>query len=475
MGGQGAVYRGRHLALDIPVAIKVLNRLAGPQYQAQNVVAQKRFEREAKRSAQLRHSNIVVVHDYGCENGLYYIVTDYVEGLNLRERLKLAKGPLPLAEALAYAQQIGSALQYAHEQGTIHRDIKPSNILLGASPNAHASYKALLCDFGLARLVVDESLDVTTEPGWSPGTPAYMSPEQCLGTPLDARTDIYSFGLVVHEMLTGRHPLFGDSDTTNAVRYRQVHEMPPAPSRLNPSLPAAIDAVVLKAVAKDAAKRYASAAAFVADLEHALGRSPDAGAPTPARKPAALKPESKPRREPRVKPTRKSPRRRRLGCLLVSVVLCLWGLNAWFGWFDLGGLLSRATTTARRPTATQPPVTSDTPVTSGGATAPAPICSQPGVCLSSPRMNQRVSGVLAIEGTAQIEKFQFYKIEIATGEEPAAWSVVHETHDKPVEAGRLEELNSADLPNGVYWLRLVVVDQTGNFPPPAAARIEIRN
>jgi serine/threonine-protein kinase len=256
-GGQGMVYRGTHLTLNVPIAIKILS-----MSQAQDRVTQTRFEREAQRAAQLRHPNIVVVHDYGYEQGLYYIISDYIEGTDLKRLLAGQKGPLPWETALRYAREIGSALQYAHERGAIHRDIKPANILIDSRDG-----RAVLCDFGLARMVEGEEVDVTRETGRTPGTPAYMSPEQCLGMALDHRSDIYSLGLVVYEMITGAHPFRGDHDTSDSIRYKQVHEMPPAPRGLNPRLGKNIDAVLARALTKDRAQRYDKVAALVAALE----------------------------------------------------------------------------------------------------------------------------------------------------------------------------------------------------------------
>lgn len=200
-----------HLALRKPIAIKIL-----PAERAQDRVAIERFRREALRAAELRHTNIVGVHDLGYEPALrsYYIVEDFIEGADLKATLEKSGGPLPMEQVLSYIRQIGAALQYAHEQGIIHRDIKPGNILI----DSHG--RAILCDFGLARMVEGEDVSVTSELRGMPGTPAYMSPEQCKGDALDARTDIYSLALVVYEMLTGVNPFRGPYDTSDTVRYK---------------------------------------------------------------------------------------------------------------------------------------------------------------------------------------------------------------------------------------------------------------
>jgi serine/threonine protein kinase len=260
-GGQGAVYRGTHLALEVPVAIKVL-----PSAEAQDKVSRTRFEREAKRSAQLKHPNIVQVYDagYDSDHDIYYIVSDLIEGIDLKVYLASLSGPVPMERALKYLSEVGEALQYAHERGTVHRDIKPSNILLEGRTD-----RAFLCDFGLARQMQGEELDITRESQRMPGTPAYMSPEQCLGMEVMHQTDIYSLGLVAYEMLAGRHPFRGVRDTSSSLTYKQVHERPPAPRTLNPSLPPAVERVLARALAKAPADRYPSVAAFIEALREA--------------------------------------------------------------------------------------------------------------------------------------------------------------------------------------------------------------
>lgn len=259
--GQGQVYRGTHLALRIPVAVKIL-----PGTRAQDRTARTRFQREALRAAQLHHSNVVVIHDFGYEErlGIYYIVSEFVEGRDLQTLFAQHPGRAPVEQALPIVRQIGDALQYAHEQGIIHRDVKPGNILIETRTG-----RAVLCDFGLARMEEDEDLGVTTEHTIS-GTLPYMSPEQAMGLAMDRRTDIYSFGLVVYEMLTGTHPFRGQHDTSDTLRYKQVHEPPPSPRRLNPQLSRKVEAVLLKALAKAPDQRYQTASEFVAALEQAV-------------------------------------------------------------------------------------------------------------------------------------------------------------------------------------------------------------
>ena len=258
-GGQGTVYKGTHLTLNIPVAIKVLTF-------SRNEAMRDRFAREAQRAASLRHANIVGVLDYEYDTNLdtYYIVSEFIDGSDLKKLLARRGGPLRIDEVVQYIAQVGSALQFAHSQNIIHRDIKPSNILL-----EQRTGRVVLCDFGLARMIEGEELDVTSATGIKPGTPAYMSPEQCLGQDLDHRTDIYSLGIVVYEMLTGLNPFRGTHDTSDSIRYKHIHEAPPPPRELNPALTSGVEMVLLKAIEKKPDPRYRSVSEFVGALTRA--------------------------------------------------------------------------------------------------------------------------------------------------------------------------------------------------------------
>jgi len=258
-GGQGTVYQGTHLNLRIPVAIKVL-----PFSRTESM--RKRFTREAQRAAALRHANIVGVLDYEYDSDLdtYYIVSEFIDGTDLKRLMAQRGGPLPPDEVARYMVQVGAALQFAHDQNIIHRDIKPGNILL-----EQRTGRIVLCDFGLARMVEGEVLDVTSDTGVKPGTPAYMSPEQCMGQNLDHRTDIYSLGIVVYEMLTGLNPFRGANDTSDSIRYKHIHEAPPPPRELNPALGAGVEVVLLRAIEKDPALRFRSVSEFVGALSRA--------------------------------------------------------------------------------------------------------------------------------------------------------------------------------------------------------------
>jgi eukaryotic-like serine/threonine-protein kinase len=260
-GGMGEVYRARDTRLDRTVAIKVL-----PAHLSSDPIRRQRFEREARAIAALQHSNICTLYDVGHQSGTDYLVMEYLEGETLASRL--AKGPLPLDLSLRYGIEVADALDTAHRHGVVHRDLKPGNILV----TAHGECKVL--DFGLAKLA-EEKLSselstltgpgVLTGPGQAMGTVAYMSPEQARGEELDARTDLFSFGVVLYEMATGKLPFSGK---TSAVVFKAIlDETPAAPTQMNAELPERLDEIVAKALAKVRDLRYQSAADLHADLK----------------------------------------------------------------------------------------------------------------------------------------------------------------------------------------------------------------
>ena len=249
-GGMGVVYRGFDQMLRRPVAIKVLPLEFS--YDQQFV---DRFRQEAITAAGLHHANIVTIHDVGQEGTWRYIVMQLLEGVTLDQWL-LNRGPMPVAMAVQVVRQVGSALDYAHRQGIVHRDIKPSNIMI--SPDGHAT----VMDFGLVRAGEGSKL---TRSGMVVGTPEYMAPEQALGETIDSRTDMYSVGVVIYRMLTGEVPFV--RSTSMATAYAHVHEPPPSLRSLRPDLPKAVEAVVLKALAKRPADRYQTGDQLAADLD----------------------------------------------------------------------------------------------------------------------------------------------------------------------------------------------------------------
>ncbi len=259
-GGMGIVYQGFDTVLQRPVAVKVL-----PPALAVDQDFVRRFQREAILAARLHHPNIVIVHDVGEQNGIHYIVMDYLSGQTLDTWMQ-QQGPMPAASALRVVQQVADALDYAHEQGVIHRDIKPSNIML--SPTGHVT----LMDFGLVRAT--EGTGVTRS-GILIGTPEYMAPEQVMGQPADRRTDVYAFGVVVYQLLTGQVPF--PRNTPPAIFHAHVYESPPPPHTLRADLSPATEAVMLKALAKQPEQRYAQAGTLAADFAAAVGGKTPAG------------------------------------------------------------------------------------------------------------------------------------------------------------------------------------------------------
>jgi serine/threonine protein kinase len=243
-GGMAIVFKAYDSHLEREVAIKVIRtEKLSLDSMAKSL---KRFEREAKSLARLTHPNIVTITDYGKHEGSPYLVMEYLPGGTLKERLKHA--PLPWQEAVQLLLPIAQALKYAYEQNIIHRDVKPSNILLTSKG------QPILTDFGVAKLFdLDETQDLTgTSMGI--GTPEYMSPEQSIGKDIDGRSDIYSLGIVLYEMITGRKPFIGD--TPLGVMIKKVSEPLPRPSNFVRNIPDRLEKILIKALAKDPEDRF---------------------------------------------------------------------------------------------------------------------------------------------------------------------------------------------------------------------------
>jgi beta-lactam-binding protein with PASTA domain/predicted Ser/Thr protein kinase len=247
------VFLGTDTVLGRTVAVKVL----APQFADDDGFVM-RFRREAQAAASIGHPHIVSVFDTGSDDGVHFIVMEYVEGRTLAEILAGGGRILP-DRAIDIAMDVCRALEAAHAQGVIHRDIKPGNIML----NPRGEVK--VTDFGIAR--VTTTADTVAQTAAILGTASYLSPEQAQGQPVDGRSDIYSLGCVLYEMVTGRPPFLGDSPV--AVASKQVLEQPTPPSRLNPDVTADLDAVILRALAKNPENRYQSAEEMHADLERA--------------------------------------------------------------------------------------------------------------------------------------------------------------------------------------------------------------
>jgi eukaryotic-like serine/threonine-protein kinase len=259
-GGMGAVYRVRDEKLEREVAIKMLTDglLAGDE-------ARRHFRREALALAKLNHPRIAAVYDVGEQDGLDYIVMELVQGDSLAARLR--SGPLRVKEATSVMLQVAEALEEAHEHGVIHRDLKPANVMITPKGNAK------VLDFGIAKLLALPGKEFTltmTETGQLAGTPLYMSPEQALGRTVDARTDLWSLGVLYYEALTGRAPFEGG---TGLAILHAIAESPfPSPRETRPDLPVQAEQIVARALEKDPARRYQSAAHMLRDGSDLLAR-----------------------------------------------------------------------------------------------------------------------------------------------------------------------------------------------------------
>ena len=252
-GGMGVVYRAFDRELQEPVAIKTLR----PEVLGGGSIALERFKQEIRLARRIAHRNVVRTYDLGEVNGMYYLTMEYVEGTSLKQLID-SRGKLPVAVALTVGKQLCRALEVAHAEGVIHRDIKPQNIVVDPS----GFLKVM--DFGIARLANPPQGKGLTEAGVSIGTPDYMSPEQLSGAELDARSDLYAAGVVLFECVTGRVPYL--ADTPWALVAKHIEEDPPNPHALNAEVPETLAAVILKAMAKDPAARFASAS----DMHDAL-------------------------------------------------------------------------------------------------------------------------------------------------------------------------------------------------------------
>jgi serine/threonine protein kinase len=257
------VFRARDVRLNRIVGVKTLRSDL-----ARDQVFQARFRREAQSAASLNHPSIVAVYDTGEDMSggtpVPYIVMEFVDGRTLRDLLRDARRLVP-ERAAQISDGVLRALDYSHRNGIVHRDIKPGNVILARSGDVK------VMDFGLARAVSDSQLRLT-QTSQATGTPHYMSPEQARGERVDGRSDLYSTGCLLYELLTGRPPFTGDSPV--AIAYQHVQEDPVPPSRVDPEVPAWADAIVLKALQKDPAQRYQSAGEMHNDIRRALAGAP---------------------------------------------------------------------------------------------------------------------------------------------------------------------------------------------------------
>ncbi len=281
-GGMADVFLGRDRLLDRQVAIKVLF----PEFATDpNFV--ERFRREAQAAANLSHPNIVNVYDWGRHSGTYYICMEYVEGRTLAEILR-TNGHVTAKQAAEIASEVAAALGFAHEAGLVHRDVKPANILIGSNGQVKVA------DFGIARAMNAPTESNLTQAGAVMGTATYFSPEQAQGAQPDPRSDLYSLGVVMYEMVSGRPPFTGENPVS--IAYKQVHDNPQPLNQLVVDIPRSYEAIVAKLLAKDPKIRYPSAAALRDDLrrfrngDQVLALAAAANAARAVRRPGAVPP-----------------------------------------------------------------------------------------------------------------------------------------------------------------------------------------
>ena len=258
-GGMAQVYLARDRSLDRPVAVKELV----PEFAADPSFVE-RFRREAQAAANLSHPNIVGVYDWGAQDGTYFIVMEYIDGPSLSRVLR-ADGPLHPRRAAEIASEVAAGVGEAESRGVVHRDVKPGNVLLTRTGQAKVT------DFGIARALSSPDEDLT-QAGSVMGTATYFSPEQAQGLPVDPRSDLYSLGVVLYELVTGRPPFAGE--TPLAIAYKHVQDDPPPPSTIISDLPEGLEAIIMKLLSKRADDRYASAEELRADLRRFLEGTP---------------------------------------------------------------------------------------------------------------------------------------------------------------------------------------------------------
>ena len=258
-GGMAVVYKAFQPSLNRYVALKVL-----PDYLAQDEQFVMRFEQEARAAAALRHPNIMVIYDVGQEGSTHFIAAEYLEGATLSQAIAAQRGPLPLPRVVNVINQLASALDFAHQRGLVHRDIKPSNAFVGADDHV------TLMDFGIAKALQGGAQ--MTRTGTMVGTPEYMSPEQAEGRPIDQRADNYSLGVMLYQLLTGRVPF--QAETPTAVLLAHLTKAPQPPTLLNPAIPPAVEAVVMRSLAKRPEERFPTAGELARALAQAASGAP---------------------------------------------------------------------------------------------------------------------------------------------------------------------------------------------------------
>ena len=319
-GGMADVYRARDELLGREVAVKVLSE----RFSRDRAFVE-RFRREAQAAANLSHPNIVSLFDYGADDDTYFIVMEFIEGRSLAEVISEDGALLP-ERAAEIASDVAKALERAHTGGLVHRDIKPGNVMITSTGQTKVT------DFGIVRALGGEADQTMTQTGMVIGTAAYLSPEQAQGNPVDARSDVYSLGIVLFEMLTGQTPFSGE--TPLSIAYKHVREEPPPPSQINPDAPAPLDAITLKALAKNADNRYSSAGEMSQDLQRYLSGQSIHATPLMSqttRVQTAAGSSTSVMREVEYEDTYEpEPRRGAWYVVVALLILALFGLGAWF-------------------------------------------------------------------------------------------------------------------------------------------------
>jgi eukaryotic-like serine/threonine-protein kinase len=261
-GAMGVVYRAKDPLIDRVVAIKTINLGLAMDEKEEY---EGRFYQEAKAAGRLNHPNIVTIYDVGKSGDVAYIAMEFLEGRELRDIMN-ESALLPVEQVLNIVAQVAQGLAYAHEHDIVHRDVKPSNIMVIS--DGHVK----ITDFGIARMA---SSSVRTQTGMVLGSPKYMSPEQVMGKAIDQRSDIFSLGVMLYEMLTGQAPFNGEN--VNAIMYQTLNAVPPPPDTLNPAVPEMVNFIMAKALAKGLEDRYQNAKDFAVDLRTCRDTLPSSG------------------------------------------------------------------------------------------------------------------------------------------------------------------------------------------------------